>query len=29
VERYQAIYAKLAAGSQQHLLSPGVPQCAQ
>jgi len=29
VERYQAIYAKLAAGSQQDLLSPRVPQCAQ
>jgi glycosyltransferase involved in cell wall biosynthesis len=29
VERYQAIYARLAAGSQQGLLSPGVPQCAQ
>jgi glycosyltransferase involved in cell wall biosynthesis len=29
VERYQAIYAKLAGGSQQGLLSPRVPQCAQ
>jgi glycosyltransferase involved in cell wall biosynthesis len=29
VERYQAIYAKLAAGSRQGLLSPRVPQCAQ
>jgi glycosyltransferase involved in cell wall biosynthesis len=29
VERYQAIYAKLAAGSQRGLLSPGLPQCAQ
>src|SRR5260370_9888049 len=29
VERYQTIYAKLAAESQQSLLSPRVPQCAQ
>jgi glycosyltransferase involved in cell wall biosynthesis len=29
VERYQVIYAKLAAGSQQSLLSPRVTQCAQ
>jgi glycosyltransferase involved in cell wall biosynthesis len=29
VERYQTIYTKLAAESQQSLLSPRVPQCAQ
>ncbi len=29
VEHYQAIYAELAAGTRQGLLSPRVPQCAQ